>query len=265
MIYIHKANLPEKMAEYYKEQINAKIIPIYEDEWGKEEFRKIVANEQSFICCYCMQTITTNNSTIEHFLPESLYKEEVANYYNLFLACNYSKGKQPKRNHHCDTSDGAKAEKIIPKYISHPKCETFFAYSKDGEILPYCNFKSIDSCIKNYKELTDEERMVLATIEVLKLNVNSLTQQRESFYQVFLSKIAAMTTETLLVELQTYYDKKDKLQSEKFCGMYFYLLRMQLERRGETKKYEEIVNKWIEKNKIGRTHTVITHKIEKEQ
>jgi uncharacterized protein (TIGR02646 family) len=216
-----------------------------------------------------MQEITPENCSIEHFLPESLYKEEVLNYYNLFAVCTFSKStkeiKIPQEKHHCDTSDGAKAEKIIPKYISHPKCETFFAYNKGGEILPYCNFKNIESCIENYAKLTDEQRMVLATIEVLKLNVNSLTQQRESFYQVFLSKIAAMTTEKLLIEFQDYYDKKDKLQSEKFCGMYFYLLRMQLERRGETKKYEEIVNKWIEKNKIGRTHTVITHKIEKEQ
>ena len=45
-----------------------------------------------------MKIITMNNSTIEHFLPESLYKEEVANYYNLFLSCNYSKGKPKKFN-----------------------------------------------------------------------------------------------------------------------------------------------------------------------
>jgi uncharacterized protein (TIGR02646 family) len=264
MIYIHKTNLPQTMTEYYKLQIEANLMPEYGGEWGKDEFRKTVANEQSFICCYCTQIITANNSTIEHFLPESIYTEEVANYFNLFLACNYSKGK-PKKFHHCDTSTEAKAEKIIPKYISHPKCETFFAYNSQGEILPYCDFRSIESCIKNYRELTDEQKMVLATIDVLKLNVASLTQQRASFYDVFALEIAAMTTETLLAELQTYYDKKDKLQSEKFCGIYFYLLRLQLERRGETKKYEEIVNKWVEKNRINRTHTVITHKIEKEQ
>lgn len=257
MIYIHKANLPEKMADYYKEQISAKIIPIYEGKWGQDEFRELAAQEQCFMCCYCMQTITPNNSTIEHFLPESLYKEEVANYHNLFLACSYSKGK-PKKYRHCDT---AKTEKIIPKYISHPKCETFFAYNSVGEILPYCEFKSIKSCIKNYAALTEEQRMVLATIEVLKLNVDSLTQQRASFHKVFMDKIDLMTEETLLEELQRYYDKKDNLQSEKFCGLYFYLLRAKLQQLGATKQYEEVVSKWVEKNKNSRNHTVITHRV----
>jgi uncharacterized protein (TIGR02646 family) len=264
MIYIHKANLPEKMADYYKLQIGANLMPKYAGEWGKEAYPQIATQEQSSLCCYCMQEITPKNCSIEHFLPESLYKEEVANYYNLFSVCTYSKGK-PKKFHHCDTSDGAKAEKIIPKYISHPKCETFFAYNKGGEILPYCNFKNIESCIENYAKLTDEQRMVLATIEVLKLNVNSLTQQRASFYEIFANKIAAMTNETLLIELQNYYDKKDSLQGEKFCGMYFYLLRMQLVNRGKSEEYEKTINKWVNNNKISRNHTVITHKIEKEQ
>jgi hypothetical protein len=74
-----------------------------------------------------------------------------------------------------------------------------------------------------------------------------------------------MTNEILLIELQNYYDKKDNLQSEKFCGMYFYLLRMQLVNRGKSVEYEKTVNKWVNNNKSSRNHTVITHKIEKEQ
>ncbi len=265
MIYIHKANLPETMAKYYKRQIDNNLLPKYAGEWGKKEYPQIATQEQSSLCCYCMQEITPEHCSIEHFLPNSFYIEEVANYYNLFAVCTYSKGKTEKFQH-CDAGD-AKAHKIIPKYISHPKCETFFAYNNAGEILPYCNFKSIESCVKNYVNVnfTNEQRIVLATIEVLKLNVDSLKEQRKSFYEIFTPKIAAMTNEILLIELQNYYDKKDNLQSEKFCGLYFYLLRMQLEQRGETKKYKEIVDKWAEKNKINRTHTVITHKIEKEQ
>jgi uncharacterized protein (TIGR02646 family) len=264
MIYIHKANLPEKMAAYYTSQINAKLILLYEGNWDRDEFRRIVVKEQGFICCYCMKIITMNNSTIEHFLPESLYKEEVANYYNLFLSCNYSKGK-PKKFHHCDTSDGAKAEKIIPKYISHPKCETFFAYNAIGEILPYCEFKSIDSCIKNYKELTDEQKMVLATIEVLKLNVDSLKENRKEVYDENLENIVKMTEIELLTAFKSFYLEKENFQIKEFGGIYFYLLRIQLQQRGKTEKYEEIINKWVEKNRINRTYTVITHKIEKEQ
>lgn len=190
MIYIHKNQLPNSLSQYTETQVKSGLTVEYSGNWDKNEFRDIVVKEQSKLCCYCNSAITAENSTIEHFLPESVFKEEVASYFNLFLACNDGKRKDtPKREQHCDASTEAKGDKIIPKYITHSDCELFFAYNHKGEILPFCQFKDIESCIKNYGKLTDEERMVLATIEVLKLNVNSLTARRKNVYNVCISNI----------------------------------------------------------------------------
>lgn len=245
MIYIHKNHLPPSLFVYTQTQIASHLPILYEGKWDKDEFRKLVANEQSRLCCYCTNIISPDNSTIEHFLPESIFKEEVANYFNLFLACNYSKSKLiPKRQQHCDTSTEAKAEKLIPKYISLPKCELFFAYNESGEILPFCNYKSIETCCKEYKSLTDEQKMILSTIDVLKLNVESLKAQRSSFYSVCLSKIIQMPDDNLLQEVRNYYIQKNKHELQRFCGVYFYLLRVELTNRKKGKEFEEVIEKW---------------------
>lgn len=269
MIYIHKANLPKSLEEYTALQIKNGLLPLYSGEWDKVEFRNIVAQEQHFLCCYCNNfinleegkktTISGHNATIEHFLPESVYKEEVSNYFNLFLACNHTKN-QAIRFQHCDASNGAKAEKIIPKYISHTKCELFFAYNSLGEILPYCEYKSIESCIENYKKLTDEQKMVLATIDVLKLNVASLSQQRKMFYEVCFNQVKTMTAVQLRQEVEFYYKKKLEGTLERFCGIYLFLLRIALDKMGESKAFEAILKKWIKELPI--KNSVVSHHIQ---
>lgn len=269
MIYIYKANLPESLSEYAKTQIESNLMPLYDGKWDKKEFRDKIAKEQHYLCCYCnnlinletgkQQEINGKNAGIEHFQPFTFYQEERVSYFNLFLVCRHSENK-PEKFGHCD-SGGGKAEKIIPKYISHPECETFFAYNFEGEILPYCKFKSIENCIKNYRELNDEQKMVLATIDVLKLNVPSLTQQRKSIYEVCEKQIQEMSLEKMLQEVENYYQKKVKFELERFCGVYFYLLQRNIERKGDKKQFDIIVKKWRDSFISSSRHTVITHKL----
>jgi phospho-2-dehydro-3-deoxyheptonate aldolase len=54
-------------------------------EKDEKNLRKILLDEQGYICCYCMSRINCENSKIEHFKPQSKYKELQLDYKNLFI------------------------------------------------------------------------------------------------------------------------------------------------------------------------------------
>jgi uncharacterized protein (TIGR02646 family) len=252
MLYIHKQNLPKSLADYCNEQLGNGLMPKYEGNW-QEDFRKKTTGEQGGLCCYCNNTITHENSTIEHFLPESIYHEEVANYYNLFLVCKHSRG-LPKRLQHCDV---IKANELIPKYILHPLCETFFAYNDEGEIIPFGNYKRFQDFQKNYITLSADQKMLLATIELLNLNTDSLKSQRRNMYEIWYKEVLEMEENELLTELEKFYKKNEKWV--KFYGVYFYLLRKKMINLRMENAFDDAKNNW--KNSLTYQNTVNTHKI----
>jgi uncharacterized protein (TIGR02646 family) len=174
-----------------------------------------------------MNRITANNSRIEHFLPQDEFKDEELSYSNLFLACSHSIGKTEKFQH-CDIKKG---NQLIPKYISHQNCEAFFSYSANtGEILPNSYYKSIESCIKNYKDLKPEQKNVLATIETLNLNVKSLKDYRKGLITELIKLITGQTEKEVRKELAK-YEKKLNDKHKPFCGVALYFLKDYLNRK----------------------------------
>ncbi|MGL5383898.1 MAG: retron system putative HNH endonuclease [Culicoidibacterales bacterium] len=72
----------------------------------KRDLKEKLLVEQHFICAYCMKKITYEKMKVEHFLPQSLYPEQVFVFKNLFAVClGIEHGAQT-----CDTS---KANEII--------------------------------------------------------------------------------------------------------------------------------------------------------
>jgi hypothetical protein len=49
--------------------------------------RQFLINEQHGLCAYCQQTISMENSSIEHVIAKEFNKELSTNYYNLVAVC----------------------------------------------------------------------------------------------------------------------------------------------------------------------------------
>ena len=107
---IKKNHEPKSLEEYrndtktsnsYSEFKNKDAEQCKKDEQANKtnNLRRALLNEQGYICCYCMSRISCYNSKIEHFKPQSLYKELQLDYKNLFIAC---KGNSSKEQF-CDT------------------------------------------------------------------------------------------------------------------------------------------------------------------
>jgi len=137
----------------------------------------------------------------------------------------------------------------------------FFAYNSSGEILPYHNqYKTIANFYANYDKIDDIQKMIVATIDALKLNVSTLTEQRKNVYSVSVTEINKMTENDLVIELRDYYAQKNSHNSKKFCGVYFYLIREQLRSRNKISDFNQVINNW--KNSLSRnSNSVVTIKV----
>lgn len=230
MIYIEKlpTDEPDSLKLFIEEQNKAGIHPAYSDldKIVKNDLRQALVKAQGWLCCYCMNRITPDNSTIEHFLPQSQFKEDEVRYSNLFLTCRYSRGKS-KNAQHCDDKKG---DELIPHYISFPNCENYFAYNSRGEILPNSDYRTIESCIKNYKKLTATQQSVLATINILNLNVGSLVTQRKSFIIPLISQVQRLNQNEIEALIVRYKQKNDG-KLKRFCGVAVYFLTDYLKRK----------------------------------
>lgn len=231
MIYIEKSQEPDSLKIFNEKQKINNIAARYNglDNQIIGDLRQKLVNAQGGLCCYCMSRITAQNSDIEHFLPETGFEDEQTVYSNLFLACRYSKGKKTEYQH-CDTSPGAKANKLIPKYISDPNCHRYFQYNESGEILPYGDFKTYQRFLQNYIKLNAEQKMILATIEILNLNEDTLKKQRKKVADVIITEVQGLTEQQIKEEIQKYRAKNDN-KLVPFCGVTLYFLTSYLRRR----------------------------------
>jgi len=180
MIYIDKkrSEEPTALKEYIDVQTDNQLELSYKD-IPKDAVRAALLDIQGGLCCYCMNRIGKDNFAIEHFLPQAQAENYQVAFHNLFLACQHSNGKR-QGDQHCDK---AKGDKLIPNYFSSKNCASYFAYSqRSGEILPCIltvngepnwehqkKFISAQDYQQKYLELSDVQRMVLVTIDTLKL------------------------------------------------------------------------------------------------
>ncbi len=135
----------------------------------KNRLRKILVEDQGFICCYCNREIVNDHTTsIEHLLPQDRDKfpEKRFEFTNLLAACDGGTRDQPRRMTHCDARKGNKSLPITPL---DDDCESRFRFIANGEIIADGN-----------------DSNALQTIEILGLNIPKLRSNRRKAIEPYL-------------------------------------------------------------------------------
>jgi uncharacterized protein (TIGR02646 family) len=199
MRFINKTLSPQELEEWKLQRLDAGQSLTYNDLSGNPQsiLKTKLLDEQKHLCCYCQQVITLQNSTIEHFLPQALFKRHEVDYLNLHLVCKCSRGLKGIDTY-CDVK---KANELIVNLILHPLCESFFRYSKDGEMLPNSfEFKNYEDFLKNSNKLNLKNQSILHLIQVLNLNANDLVSKRKKSINDLLSKMNSLFDTKLKIE-----------------------------------------------------------------
>jgi len=106
----------------------------YDNYQEKDELRQALVQEQLGLCCYCLERIQPDISSIkiEHWKCQDSYPNEQLDYDNLLGACKGGEGK-PYYLQHCDTRKGNKDLKWNPANPGHA-IEARIFYKPDGTI-----------------------------------------------------------------------------------------------------------------------------------
>ena len=260
MIYIRKTQPPKTLIEYielekqefstYDEEKQLSMYPRFRESFNhnqKKDLREQLYKEQRALCCYCMKVIeidntdNTKNATIEHFLPESVFKENCADYFNLYLTCpnlhkNEDEIEAVSDEKHCDKFKG---NYLIPKFVGYShienngtvtKCEDFFQYNSQGYILPNGSYKTLDDYKDNYKNLSLDEKAALLTIEILNLNAEVLRKERKIFIKNSVeTEVFPQTNKDELNKMLKEYETAEK---KEFAGVAIYFIKTKINKLG---------------------------------
>jgi uncharacterized protein (TIGR02646 family) len=231
MLYISKTKPPRSLLKFIALQKSANLHPSYKGLRSPyiDDLDNLLYEQQKGLCCYCMQVLSADSRkrTREHFLPESKFKLDEVNYFNLYLACTDKDGTNAG---HCDKTKG---DILISKYIGHPNCEDFFKYNEEGEILPrklgyeeWSKFKQSNKV--DIFETSPETAEILATISILKLNTKGLKQKRENFIKTFKTVLNSVLTKQDCLNLIEKYKNSTHNKPKPFAGVALYFLRERL-------------------------------------
>jgi uncharacterized protein (TIGR02646 family) len=223
MRFIKKISSPPTLEHWKTVRKDAGQSCTYNDLGGQPQtdLKTTLLTEQKSLCCYCQQVITNQSSTIEHFLPQAKFKLHEVEYLNLHLVCKCSRGLKAKDTY-CDVR---KANDLVINAILHPDCESFFRYSKYGEILPndltYPNFKAFN---KNLNKLTIQNQAIVHLIKVLNLNSPDLIVKRKKQTNDVLKLIRTLNTRA---KVDAYFMKANaKPKSIRFPSLVRYYLEI---------------------------------------
>ncbi len=185
----------------------------------KNNFREILIAEQKYLCCYCEQEIENHSLRVvlEHFLPQSKFKVQELDYFNLHLSCTHS-------NKHCDT---VKSDELIVNLLLHPDCASFFKYMPTGEILPNTHeYRSFSDFKANIASLQIRFQAVVHLITVLDLNnLQLVSERKKTFDDLIRVKDTQFDT---LDKIEDYLEKENaKANSSRFPSLVEYLLNKQ--------------------------------------
>ncbi len=100
----------------------------------KRKLHESLLSEQGWICCYCGRQIDLSDSHIEHFRPQERYADLALNYENLHASC--IRETQPGMPLHCGHAKGAEFNEALQISPLDACCESRFAYTLDGSIIP---------------------------------------------------------------------------------------------------------------------------------
>lgn len=127
----------------------------------KQCLRDSLLVEQGFICCYCGQEISTNNSVIEHLKNKDYHPTFQLEYDNLVCSCKGGQDRKVRNPHYPLHCDAYKRNHDIYVYPVDYICESKFEFDDEGNIFG----------------LDEESR---ETIKVLNLNNEKLRNQRKA-------------------------------------------------------------------------------------
>ncbi|MCK4441552.1 MAG: hypothetical protein KAU90_06075, partial [Sulfurovaceae bacterium] len=133
-----------------KSKIKSKTSGLFDqyiDEYKADELREVLGEEQGYICCYCMSSIVTGKTKIEHFKPRDGNEELEIDYKNLYLACdgekfNCNENQDENSLIHKDCKCKYKKDKSSKKIVKH--CDT----CKANRDLKYIDLTNIQREIK---------------------------------------------------------------------------------------------------------------------
>jgi len=240
MINITKtmSNEPQTLKEFrlrgdVKAKLKAKeprLFKKYVDEYNADELREILKVEQGSICCYCMSSIATGKTKIEHYQSRDKNHELEVDYKNLYLACDGEKincnEKQDKNvDIHKDCKCKYEKKESYKKIVKH--CDT----CKDARALEHINLSTIERDVKYksdgtiYSDNADIDRELNY---VLNLNIEILKRNRRNAKIDLWSKLPkdkSWNSERINRIIEKY---KNSSQKAPYLGVVLYFLGRKL-------------------------------------
>lgn len=206
MKHINKQHEPIDFSEW-KAQENQNWQPAYNnlDSDIKSAVKESLTNEQGHICCYCERRLTTNDSHIEHFQPQSDTDVDPFDYSNLLCSCqNQLKKGEPR---HCGNlkEDWFDSDLLISPL--EPDCDKRFTFTGFGDIKP----------------AVTEDNAASETIERLGLNIPKLRSMRSKVLEPFL--VDSLSEEEIKQFVTGYLQKDDNGQYGEFFTTIQHLFR----------------------------------------
>jgi len=226
------SNEPETLKKFrlrpnIKVKIKSKISGLfknYVDEYRADELREALREEQGSICCYCMGSITTGKTKIEHYKPRDGNEELEIDYKNLYLACDGEKincieNQDEYENIHNDCKCKYRKEQNHKKIVKH--CDT----CKDNRPLDYIDFKNIERDVKYKSDGTiysDNEHIDKELNYVLNLNLEILKKSRRDAKIDLWNNLPKNGTWNIQKIINKYENQSKKAP---YLGMLLYFLR----------------------------------------
>jgi uncharacterized protein (TIGR02646 family) len=168
---IQKQNEPQEFTDW-KNQANENWQPTWDTlrSQVKQRLKEALMAEQGYICCYCEDRLSENDSHIEHFIPQNNPSVDPLDFSNLLCSCQdrLKKGEP----HHCGKlKDNWFDEKHLISPLD-PTCEERFMFTGDGSIEP----------------ANSSDKAAMETIERLGLNIRKLQNLRQQVIDPFLDE-----------------------------------------------------------------------------
>ena len=135
-----KGDEPEALCSWKKGQRDAGIEPRYRDLRGAPQLatKEALFAEQTGQCVYCGREIDLeehNRHHIEHFRPQSVYRDLELTYENLFLSCGPRQPQGSAQQPTCGNKKGAWFdENCYVEPAPESACQRRFVFMSDGQI-----------------------------------------------------------------------------------------------------------------------------------
>ena len=178
-----------------------------------DNLRLQLLEEQGYICCYCMSRIDCKSSKIEHFKPQSTFRDKQIDYTNLFVTCNGGEGSKQKEQY-CDTK---KAETELKAIDLLSDMESYIKYKKEARKIM----------------LISDNGDIGQDIDTLNLNIDRLAKNRKEAYdKVILNLQKQNFSKQSIRKVLEHYKQKHNGKYEPFCGTIVYFLTKKLNQQG---------------------------------